>query len=124
MTYEAQLRLKEKQLRDKLERIYGGEAPAPEPIIGMEDPWHYRNKGQYAVYAGAALVNKDGSVRNAERPRVGFYDGREAEYRGVQELSDSVAGGRSALPTRCGSISGRRGFRFTMRRRGRAVCVK
>ena len=31
---------------------------------------------------------------------------------------------RSALPTRCGSISGRRGFRFTMRRRGRAVCVK
>ena len=77
MTYEAQLRLKEKQLRDKLERIYGGEAPAPEPIIGMDDPWHYRNKGQYAVYAGAALVNKDGSVRNAERPRVGFYDGRE-----------------------------------------------
>ena len=77
MTYEAQLRLKEKQLRDKLERIYGGEAPAPEPIIGMEDPWQYRNKGQYAVYAGAALVNKDGSVRNTERPRVGFYDGRE-----------------------------------------------
>lgn len=77
MTYEAQLRLKEKQLRDKLERIYGGEAPVPEPIIGMDDPWHYRNKGQYAVYAGSALMNKDGSVRNAERPRVGFYDGRE-----------------------------------------------
>lgn len=77
MTYEAQLRLKEKQLSDKLQRIYGGEAPAPEPIIGMDDPWHYRNKGQYAVYAGSAIVNKDGSVRNAERPRVGFYDGRE-----------------------------------------------
>ena len=27
MTYEAQLRLKEKQLRDKLERIYGGGGP-------------------------------------------------------------------------------------------------
>ena len=52
MTYEAQLRLKEKQLRDKLERIYGGEAPAPEPIIGMEDPWHYRNKGTVCGICG------------------------------------------------------------------------
>ncbi len=77
MTYEGQLRLKEHQLRDKLARIYGGEAPEPEPIVGMEEPWHYRNKAQYAVYAGPALTNKDGSVRNAERPRVGFYDGRE-----------------------------------------------
>ncbi len=77
MEYGAQLRLKEKQLRDKLVRIYGGEAPKPEPIVGADDPWHYRNKAQYAVYAGSAIVKKDGSVRNAERPRVGFYDGRE-----------------------------------------------
>ena len=77
MTYEAQLRLKEKQITDKLARIYGGEFPQPEPIIGMEEPWHYRNKGTYTVYAGPAILQKDGSVRNAERPRVGFFDGRE-----------------------------------------------
>ncbi len=76
MKYEAQLRLKEKQLRDKLERIFGGEAPDLEPIIGMEEPWNYRNKGVFNVYAGKAIANKDGSVRNAERPRVGFYDGK------------------------------------------------
>ena len=28
MTYDAQLRLKDKQLKDKLDRIYGGDAPA------------------------------------------------------------------------------------------------
>ncbi len=77
MTYEAQLRLKEKQLTDKLMRIYGGDFPQPEPIIGMEEPWHYRNKGTYTVYAGPAILQKDGSVRNAERPRVGFLDGKE-----------------------------------------------
>ncbi|MBR5228444.1 MAG: 23S rRNA (uracil(1939)-C(5))-methyltransferase RlmD [Firmicutes bacterium] len=76
MSYEAQLRLKDKQLKDKLDRIYGGEAPEIEPIIGMDDPWHYRNKGVFSVYAGKAIVNKDGSVRNAERPRVGFFDGK------------------------------------------------
>ncbi len=74
MTYESQLRLKEKQLRDKLERLYGGEAPVPEPIIGAEEPWRYRNNAQYAVYAGRAIVGKNDSVRNSERPRVGFYD--------------------------------------------------
>ena len=77
LTYEAQLRLKERQLRDKLERIYGGVFPEPEPIVGMDEPWHYRNKGTYAVYAGSAQMNRDGSVSNAERPRVGFYDGKD-----------------------------------------------
>ena len=76
MTYESQLQLKEKQLRDKLERIYGGEAPEIEHIVGMDEPWHFRNKTAYAVYAGKALVQKDGSVKNTERPRVGFYDGK------------------------------------------------
>ena len=32
LSYEAQLSLKEKQLRDKLTRIYGGEWPEPEPM--------------------------------------------------------------------------------------------
>ncbi|MGN1349662.1 MAG: 23S rRNA (uracil(1939)-C(5))-methyltransferase RlmD [Anaerovoracaceae bacterium] len=76
MTYEAQLALKEKQLRDKLDRIYGGPYPEPEPIVGMAEPWHFRNKTSYSIYAGKAVVQKDGSVKNTERPRVGFFDGK------------------------------------------------
>lgn len=36
-----------------------------EPIIGMEDPWRYRNKAQYPVGLG-----KDGQLA------AGFYAGR------------------------------------------------
>lgn len=42
----------------------------------MDEPWNFRNKTSYSVYAGKALVQKDGSVKNTERPRVGFYDGK------------------------------------------------
>lgn len=92
MDYRAQLELKKKQLRDKLERIYGGDAPDIEEIAGMDEPWHFRNKTAYAVYAGKAITQKDGSVRNSERPRVGFYDGKgrnivEAESCPISSLS-------------------------------------
>ena len=74
ITYEAQLRLKVKQLDDKLERIYGGTAPYQEAIIGMEHPWKYRNKVEFAVSAGRAVMGKDGSISNTEPAVVGFYD--------------------------------------------------
>ena len=75
MSYEAQLRFKTKRVADVLQRIGGlsvrmaGEAPregAEEvilcPALGMEEPWHYRNKAQVPV--GKA---KDGSLV------MGFY---------------------------------------------------
>lgn len=76
LKYKAQLRLKEKQLRDKLKRIYGGKTPEIEPIIGMDEPWRYRNKAVYSVNAGRVILNKDGSVRNERKPKVGFFDGK------------------------------------------------
>ncbi len=47
--YSAQLRLKEKQVRDALERIGGFENPPVEPIVGAAEPFFYRNKAQYKV---------------------------------------------------------------------------
>ncbi len=51
MSYEAQLRAKEKKVKDCLIRIGGIHPEKVEwlPIIGMEDPWYYRNKAQFPV---------------------------------------------------------------------------
>ena len=67
MSYEAQLRMKENKVRENLIRIGGlkPEADVMKPIIGMKDPWHYRNKAQFPVGK-----NKDGNII------AGFYAGR------------------------------------------------
>ena len=54
MTYEAQLALKEKQVRDKYTRIAGLENPAIKTIVGMDNPFRYRNKARIAVSEGGA----------------------------------------------------------------------
>ncbi len=69
MDYEAALGWKTKKVRDALTRIGGfsdGEAQAlVRRAVGMDDPWHYRNKAQYPVG-----TDKDG------RPVTGFYAAR------------------------------------------------
>ncbi len=65
MSYEAQLRFKEKLVDDNLKRIGKIEGYEFFPAIGMEEPFRYRNKAQYPV--GTA---KDGSIV------MGFYAGR------------------------------------------------
>jgi len=52
MTYESQLALKEKQVRDKYIRLAGIKEPKINAIIGMDDPFRYRNKAQIAVGTG------------------------------------------------------------------------
>lgn len=69
MAYPAQLRFKENKVRNSLTRI-GGFAPEQidrimEPIIGMEVPFHYRNKAQFPI----------GTDREG-RLKAGFYAGR------------------------------------------------
>ena len=69
MSYEKQLEFKEARVRNNLIRI-GGFAPEKidnimEPILGMEEPFYYRNKAQYPVGQ-----NKEGE------PVTGFYAGR------------------------------------------------
>ncbi|MBC3798292.1 23S rRNA (uracil(1939)-C(5))-methyltransferase RlmD [Acetobacterium tundrae] len=49
MSYEGQLRIKSKLVKDALERIGGLKDLAIEPIIGMEEPSRYRNKAQFKV---------------------------------------------------------------------------
>lgn len=69
MSYEAQLDFKQNKVRNNLIRIGGFDATfidsVMEPIVGMEDSYHYRNKAQFPVGS-----DKDGN------PITGFYAGR------------------------------------------------
>ncbi|WP_034785707.1 23S rRNA (uracil(1939)-C(5))-methyltransferase RlmD [Eubacterium xylanophilum] len=92
MTYEKQLAYKEKKVKDCLERIGGVcfESPVEEDcksgstavenvpqfqnIIGMDEPWYYRNKVQLPVRMG-----KDGQIV------TGFFAGRTHDVIPVDE---------------------------------------
>ncbi len=69
LSYEKQLEFKQNKLRSDLIRIGGFEAAAVderlEPVIGMEEPLHYRNKAQYPVG-----IDREGNIV------TGFYAGR------------------------------------------------
>ena len=85
MSYEKQLQFKESKIRNNLIRI-GGFAPefvdsVMEPIVGMDEPFRYRNKAQYPIG-----TDKEGN------PVAGFYAGRTHSiiantdcYLGVEE---------------------------------------
>jgi len=68
LSYEKQLAHKADKVKNCLQRIGGLSeellATVMEPIIGMDEPFHYRNKAQYPVGTG-----KDGN------PVMGFYAG-------------------------------------------------
>lgn len=68
MSYEAQLRFKENKVYNNLLRI-GGFDPLTKdqflPILGMEQPWRYRNKAQFPFG-----TDRDGNTV------TGFYAGR------------------------------------------------
>ena len=65
VSYEEQKVFKEKKLRGHLERIGGFHDLPMEPLIGMDEPYHYRNKAQFPVGR-----NKEGRII------TGFYAGR------------------------------------------------
>lgn len=69
LSYEKQLEFKERKIRNNLIRIGGFEEAyvdqCMEPILGMEEPWRYRNKAQYPVG-----TDREGNII------TGFYAGR------------------------------------------------
>lgn len=81
MSYEEQLTFKENKILNNLKRIGGFQEIPMEPILGMKEPFYYRNKAQFPI-----SVDKDG------RPVTGFYAGRTHSiintrkcYLGVEE---------------------------------------
>ncbi|WP_270182715.1 23S rRNA (uracil(1939)-C(5))-methyltransferase RlmD [Alkalihalobacillus sp. CinArs1] len=48
ITYDSQLKFKHKQVKDVMERIGKIDVPIHD-VLGMEDPWRYRNKAQVPV---------------------------------------------------------------------------
>jgi 23S rRNA (uracil1939-C5)-methyltransferase len=65
LSYDQQLVFKENKVRGHLERVGGFTDIPMEPVIGMEEPYHYRNKAQFPVGK-----NKEGRIV------TGFYAGR------------------------------------------------
>jgi len=63
LSYEAQLKLKQRQVKEALTRI--GKTISIDkimrPILGMADPWHYRSKVQMPVSG------------TSKEPKIGFY---------------------------------------------------
>lgn len=49
LNYENQLILKQQRVMDAVERIGGLKGVNIHPVIGMTEPWHYRNKAQYPL---------------------------------------------------------------------------
>jgi 23S rRNA (uracil1939-C5)-methyltransferase len=72
VAYEAQLEMKRKKVASTLERIGGFKGVEVQPVLGMDSPYHYRNKCQFP--AG----QKEG------RNIIGFYKRKTHE---VQELN-------------------------------------
>jgi 23S rRNA (uracil1939-C5)-methyltransferase len=65
LSYEKQLEFKQRKVENNLKRIGGFSDIPMEPIVGMEEPYHYRNKAQFPVG-----TDKDGRII------TGFYAGR------------------------------------------------
>ena len=84
--YDAQLELKERQVREKIQRLAGVENPVIRPIIGMDPDdnegmgcYRYRNKAQFPVSTGGIITRKGGLVENLGEPTVGFYRAKSHE---------------------------------------------
>ena len=90
LSYEKQLSFKQNKIRSNLIRI-GGFAPeyidaCMEPIVGMEEPFHYRNKAQYPVG-----TDKEGNVI------TGFYAGRTHSIIANTDCALGAEGNREIL---------------------------
>lgn len=67
ITYEEELRIKERKVRDALERIGGIEEPPLEPIIGAKSREGYRNKALLPIGKGPEGIELGFYARNSHR---------------------------------------------------------
>lgn len=90
MDYQAQLAFKEKKVRSNLIRLGAFEEAyvnaVMEPIVGMEDPYRYRNKAQFPVG-----TDKEGNLI------TGFYAARTHSIIPVEDCLLGVAQNRQVL---------------------------
>ncbi len=91
LSYEKQLQYKQDKVRNDLIRI-GGFPPelidsVMQPIVGMDDPWRFRNKAQMPVGCGG---------KDHKTPVAGFYAGRTHS---IIQTADCLTGaqGNSAV---------------------------
>jgi 23S rRNA (uracil1939-C5)-methyltransferase len=73
LAYPEQLAAKQRFVRDALERIGRVSGVEVSPTLGMDDPWHYRNKAEFAA------VNVDGRIA------LGYHAANGAGFLGVPE---------------------------------------
>lgn len=78
LSYEQQLEFKRRKVENNLRRIGKLEGLQVEPVIGMKDPWYYRNKAQFPI----------GTDKNGN-PIAGFYAGRTHH---IVEVEDCCIG--------------------------------
>ena len=64
MEYESQLKLKRKQVADKIKRIGGIVEPVVRETIGMDEPFYYRNKASMPVSTGGLITKKGGDRKS------------------------------------------------------------
>lgn len=90
VAYDTQLMMKEKKVRDNLMRIGGFSEEVlqqvMEPVVGMQDPYRYRNKAQFPV----------GTDKNGEIV-FGFYAARSHQVIPVEDCYLGVEENREIL---------------------------
>ncbi|MEY8354150.1 23S rRNA (uracil(1939)-C(5))-methyltransferase RlmD [Lachnospiraceae bacterium 54-53] len=86
VSYEEQLRYKERKIYNNITRIGGFPEVLMLPILGMDDPWRYRNKAQFPWG-----TDKDGNLI------AGFYAGRTHSIIGCEDCLLGIEENREVL---------------------------
>ena len=86
MSYEEELRYKERKIYGNITRIGGFKDVPMLPIMGMDEPWRYRNKAQFPW-----------GVDKAGKPVAGFFAGRTHAIIGCEDCLLGVEENREVL---------------------------
>lgn len=136
LKYEEQLRLKERWVRDKLERIGGLENPMVNSIIGMDEPVRYRNKAMFTVdqkgrvgflkKKSHEVVSVDDCMLQSEETMgaaraFSYYLNRFGKNPGAEKLMVRTAPGTKSMLVKIFTASEDERKRFGNKKSGRGV---